>query len=72
MYRPDGWEEIKDKLVGDCPYCEEFDLDWLIENTADAMLEGLKKGIKPTLKPGRIGDAVVGYLVFIPEEKPNG
>ena len=41
----------------------------IFEAGADAMQEGLKKGIKPTLKPGRIGDSFVGYAVFIPEEE---
>ena len=63
MYRPPNWDEIRRKIIA-----ETLQRD-MVEATADAILEALKKGIKPTLKAGRIGDAVVGYLVFIPEEK---
>lgn len=64
MYRPEGWEKRTRYGIT----VNNVDLDGIFEAGADAMLEGLKEGAKPTLKPGRIGDAIVGYLVFIPEE----
>ncbi len=73
-YRPDGWKEIALKfLYGDGQIRSNDDED-LFEAGADAMLDGLKKGVDrpyPNVSyPFRTVVAMQkGIVVFIPEEE---
>ena len=80
-YRPDGWDEIKARILKDAVKRATAEdrrgvspNDW-VETTADAILEALKaRGKKVKQKGyeerrGVIHDIEVdGWLVFIPEE----
>ncbi len=73
MYRPNGWPEIVSHL------CQRAGDRLLMEDTADALLEALRKEGVRNVKghhEERCGDDVItwdveqsGYMVFLPDEK---